>query len=154
MSQSRLFIFFFKAFLYLELVLPICHGLPLADLNLLEHSEVSSDIMAKKRVCTGSIEECFSLRETETTTMDSESNRRILAMQKKFISYDTLRRDMVPCDRPGASYYNCHAKPANPYQRGCEIITTCARDFRSIFSGTATKTLNRVLTGSCVVVLS
>ncbi|KAI9075952.1 hypothetical protein K1719_042074 [Acacia pycnantha] len=128
MSQTRFFFLFFvfKTFLYLSLVLPICHGLPLVDLDLLKQNEVSSDIMAK-RVCTGSIGECLSLRETETTMMDSENNRRILAMQKKFISYDTLRRDMVPCDSPGASYYNCHARQANPYRRGCEIITTCAR---------------------------
>lgn len=92
------------------------------DLNLVKQGEVSSDILMAKRVCTGSIGECLSL-----TMMDSESNRRILEMQKKYISYGTLRRDMVPCDQPGASYYNCHAKPANHYQRGCEVITTCAR---------------------------
>ncbi|XP_054822551.1 protein RALF-like 24 [Prosopis cineraria] len=126
MSQTRFF-FFISFFLYLLLVLPICHGLPLMDLNSLKQSEVS-DIITKSRVCTGSIGECLSFGDRETKMMDSESNRRILAMQKKYISYGTLRRDMVPCDRPGASYYNCHAKPANPYHRGCEVITTCARE--------------------------
>ncbi|KAK4258205.1 hypothetical protein QN277_007678 [Acacia crassicarpa] len=121
MSQTRFF-FFFKTFLYLSLVLR-CHGLPLMDLNLLKQSDVSSDILMAKRACTGSIGQCLSL----TTMMDSESHRRILEMQKKYISYGTLRRDMVPCDTPGASYYSCQAKPANPYHRGCEVITTCAR---------------------------
>lgn len=64
--------------------------------------------------------------------MDSETNRRVLAMQKKYISYDTLKRDMVPCDRAGASYYNCHPRQANPYSRGCEVITACARGVQQI----------------------
>ncbi|KAG4934647.1 hypothetical protein JHK85_049566 [Glycine max] len=88
-----------------------CTGLPFVDLNFHE-----VDVMTK-RVCTKSIGECLSLTEPE---MDSETNRRVLAMQKKYISYDTLKRDMVPCDRAGASYYNCHAIRANPYNRGCE----------------------------------
>ncbi|XP_020227287.1 protein RALF-like 24 [Cajanus cajan] len=92
----------------------ICNGQSFVD-----HNET---IVMTKRVCTKSIGEC--LMESE---MDSESNRRVLAMQKKYISYDTLKRDMVPCDRPGASYYNCHAMRANPYSRGCEVITACAR---------------------------
>lgn len=95
-----------------------CTGLPFVDLNFHE-----VDVMTK-RVCTKSIGECLSLTEPE---MDSETNRRVLAMQKKYISYDTLKRDMVPCDRAGASYYNCHAIRANPYNRGCEVITACAR---------------------------
>ncbi|MED6133150.1 hypothetical protein PIB30_025965 [Stylosanthes scabra] len=89
------------------------------DLNLLNN-------VVSRRVCKRSIGEC--LAENEMMMMDSESNRRILAMQqKRYISYDTLKRDMVPCDRPGASYYNCHARQAHPYNRGCEVITGCAR---------------------------
>lgn len=50
-------------------------------------------------------------------------------MGKRYISYETLRRDVVPCGTPGASYYNCRKNEvANPYNRGCEIITLCARD--------------------------
>ncbi|RDY07169.1 Protein RALF-like 1, partial [Mucuna pruriens] len=85
----------------------ICNGLSFVDLN-------ETDVMSK-RVCTKSIGECLTVSE-----MDSESNRRVLVMQKKYISYETLKRDMVPCDRAGASYYNCHAMRANPYNRGCE----------------------------------
>lgn len=66
---------------------------------------------------------------------NSSSSRRVLwgggaaaASQKRYISYDALRRDNVPCNRPGIPYYNCHALPkANPYTRGCSVITGCAR---------------------------
>ncbi|CAJ1849526.1 unnamed protein product [Sphenostylis stenocarpa] len=124
MSQPR---FVSTIFLCLALLVlfhaqpPICNALSFGDLNLLKHREI--DVMTK-RVCTKSIGECLSLTEPE---MDSETNRRVLAMQKKYISYETLKRDMVPCDRAGASYYNCHAIRANPYNRGCEVITACAR---------------------------
>ncbi|KAL8245611.1 hypothetical protein R6Q59_011869 [Mikania micrantha] len=60
---------------------------------------------------------------------ESENSRRVLLMEKKYISYETLRRDVVPCGKPGASYYNCRGNGvANPYNRGCEVITFCARD--------------------------
>ncbi|KAI3997778.1 hypothetical protein MKX01_007665 [Papaver californicum] len=59
--------------------------------------------------------------------MDSEISRRILMMQKKFISYETLKKDVIPCAKPGASYYNCHSHEANPYNRGCEVTTGCLR---------------------------
>ncbi|KAJ1406598.1 Rapid ALkalinization Factor [Sesbania bispinosa] len=100
---------------------PICNGLSYMDLNYSEMDVVT------KRVCTKSIGECLTETEMEME-MDSETNRRVLAMQKKYISYETLKRDMVPCDRAGASYYNCHARQAHPYNRGCEVITACARD--------------------------
>ncbi|KAK6266081.1 hypothetical protein QUC31_016918 [Theobroma cacao] len=64
--------------------------------------------------------------------MESESNRRVLVMQRRYISYETLRRDMVPCAKPGASYYDCNAGQANPYNRGCEVITRCARGIKDI----------------------
>ena len=124
MSQPR---FIFMTFLCQALFvlfhtnLPLCNGLSSVDLNLLKHSEM--DVMTR-RVCNKSIGEC--LAEPEVM-MDSETNRRVLAMQKRYISYETLKRDMVPCDRAGASYYNCHARQANPYRRGCEVITGCAR---------------------------
>ncbi|MFS7899789.1 putative rapid ALkalinization Factor [Helianthus anomalus] len=58
--------------------------------------------------------------------MESESNRKT---GKRYISYETLRRDAVPCGTHGASYYNCRERGvANPYNRGCEVITFCARD--------------------------
>ncbi|KAI5406424.1 protein RALF-like 24 [Lathyrus oleraceus] len=125
MSQPR---FTSTIFLSLTLLLfhthfQICTSLLSTTVNLsvLKHSE--TDAVITKRVSTKSIGDCL----TETELMDSESNRRVLAMQKKYISYDTLKRDKVPCDRAGASYYNCHPRQANPYNRGCEVITACAR---------------------------
>ncbi|KAK2443207.1 hypothetical protein P8452_21561 [Trifolium repens] len=114
MSQPR---FTSTIFLFLTLLLIHTH-LPIStSLNLLHNTEIT------KRVCTKTIGDCLE----ESELMDSESNRRVLAMQKKYISYDTLKRDMVPCDKAGASYYNCHPKQANHYSRGCEVITACAR---------------------------
>ncbi|PKA61032.1 Protein RALF-like 1 [Apostasia shenzhenica] len=59
--------------------------------------------------------------------MESEISRRILwgTLPTKYVSYDALRRDSVPCDRLGAPYYSCHeggALKANPYARGCSRI--------------------------------
>ncbi|KAM0940917.1 putative rapid ALkalinization Factor [Dioscorea sansibarensis] len=63
--------------------------------------------------------------------MDSEINKRMLSMtlKKRYISYEALKSNVVPCTRPGAPYYNCHGvSRANPYTRGCGIITRCSRD--------------------------
>ncbi|XWS35189.1 hypothetical protein CRYUN_Cryun21dG0104700 [Craigia yunnanensis] len=92
--------------------------------NALKTSEV--DVMVR-RVCTKKLEDCL-----EEQEMESESNRRVLVMQRRYISYETLRRDMVPCSKPGASYYDCNAGQANPYNRGCEVITRCARGIKDI----------------------
>ncbi|XP_074301439.1 protein RALF-like 24 [Silene latifolia] len=53
--------------------------------------------------------------------------RRILSAERKFVSYETLKRDVVPCSTAGSSYYRCGAAPANHYSRGCSVITQCAR---------------------------
>ena len=48
---------------------------------------------------------------------------------RRYISYDALRGDAVPCSRPGVPYYNCRVSTtANPYSRGCESITRCRDD--------------------------
>ncbi|KAK7412355.1 hypothetical protein VNO78_03810 [Psophocarpus tetragonolobus] len=68
--------------------------------------------------------------------MSSESQRRILMHghpgnrhMQRYISYDALRMNQVPCGRRGRSYYNCNQRGrANPYNRGCSRITHCARD--------------------------
>ncbi|KAJ4894420.1 Protein RALF-like 24 [Raphanus sativus] len=64
--------------------------------------------------------------------MPSDISRRVMMMRKQYISYATLRRDMVPCQKPGASYYACRSGQANSYSRGCNIITRCARDTSDI----------------------
>ncbi|KAL1567176.1 hypothetical protein AAHA92_02684 [Salvia divinorum] len=45
-----------------------------------------------------------------------------------YISYGALARNKIPCDQKGKSYYNCRQhEAANPYNRGCTRITSCAR---------------------------
>ncbi|XP_076891737.1 rapid alkalinization factor 23-like [Bidens hawaiensis] len=64
----------------------------------------------------------------EMELMDSETNRRILATNRRYISYGALSKNNVPCSRRGASYYNCRSGgQANPYTRGCSAITRCRR---------------------------
>ncbi|XWS09220.1 hypothetical protein CRYUN_Cryun40dG0066800 [Craigia yunnanensis] len=102
------------------LFLQTCDSVSILDLdNPLKNSEV--DVLVR-RVCIKKLEDCL-----EEQEMESETNRRVLVMQRRYISYETLRRDMVPCAKPGASYYDCNAGQANPYNRGCEVITRCAR---------------------------
>ncbi|KAF8083904.1 hypothetical protein N665_0746s0006 [Sinapis alba] len=60
--------------------------------------------------------------------MDSETNRRQLAARRRYISYNALKKNNVPCSRRGRSYYDCKKrKRANPYRRGCSVITHCYR---------------------------
>ncbi|KAK1294509.1 Protein RALF-like 24 [Acorus calamus] len=71
----------------------------------------------------------FLVEASEEVEMDSEINRRVLVGQKRYISYESLKGDAVPCMRPGVSYYECHdLNKANSLTRGCSIITRCARD--------------------------
>ncbi|WOG83771.1 hypothetical protein DCAR_0102949 [Daucus carota subsp. sativus] len=73
--------------------------------------------------CIGSVGECMM---GEDFSMDSESNRRILATTKGYIGYDALKKNTAPCSHKGASYYNCQqGAEANPYTRGCTAITRC-----------------------------
>ncbi|RAL54423.1 hypothetical protein DM860_001551 [Cuscuta australis] len=123
----------FLALLFLNSRSRICHGA--SEIGPNPAKAGNFDEMAK-RVCSKTRGECPAVAaEEEEEEMDSLSSRRVLLMHKKYISYETLRRDMVPCDTPGASYYLCKvpAKP-NSYHRGCEIITRCARQINGINS--------------------
>ncbi|RWW03864.1 hypothetical protein GW17_00032950 [Ensete ventricosum] len=74
---------------------------------------------------------CLMADGEEEVEMSSEENRRLLwsVTGKRYISYEALRRDVVPCNKPGLPYYSCHASPrANPYNRGCQIISGCRGD--------------------------
>ncbi|KAJ4846052.1 Protein RALF-like 24 [Turnera subulata] len=102
----------------------IGNGNAVLGLNSLENGGIDAFL---SRGCNQKIGECF-----EEPEMESEISRRVLLMERKFISYETLKRDMVPCDKPGASYYSCTARAAHPYTRGCEVITRCARDIKDI----------------------
>ncbi|XP_047320798.1 protein RALF-like 19 [Impatiens glandulifera] len=71
---------------------------------------------------------------TASTMMMEESDggggSRMLAAQKpaRYISYAALKKNNVPCKKRGQSYYNCNQRTkANPYTRGCSVITHCAR---------------------------
>ncbi|KAH9617345.1 hypothetical protein KSS87_007744 [Heliosperma pusillum] len=77
--------------------------------------------------CNGRVGDCIG---DEEDLLDSETGRRQLAgRRRRFISNEALRRDSIPCNRPGQSYYYCRGNiRANPYKRGCTYITHCQRD--------------------------
>lgn len=104
----------------------MCSGMSVLDLNSVKSGELDAVV---RRACAGKSRDCPTVSvEEEEEEMDSESHRRMLLMQRRFISYDTLKRDFAPCNRPGSSYYNCKAAgPVHTYNRGCEIITRCDR---------------------------
>ncbi|KAF7851198.1 hypothetical protein BT93_L4343 [Corymbia citriodora subsp. variegata] len=87
---------------------------------------VSFDHISFSLGCQSGLGECdeFDLE----PEMDSEINRRLLAARRRYISYNAMKRNSVPCSRRGRSYYNCNRmKKANPYKRGCSAITRCRR---------------------------
>uniref|UniRef100_A0A7N0V542 Rapid ALkalinization Factor n=1 Tax=Kalanchoe fedtschenkoi TaxID=63787 RepID=A0A7N0V542_KALFE len=70
--------------------------------------------------------------EEQATTGSSlwEDHRRALAQNNnaKYISYSALKKNSVPCNKKGTSYYNCSTRQkANPYNRGCSQVTNCYR---------------------------
>ncbi|KAK9989236.1 hypothetical protein SO802_029475 [Lithocarpus litseifolius] len=87
--------------------------------------DVSSWGLTKYGSCDGAVGDCIG--EENEMLMDSHPSR-ILRGRKRYISYGALRANSVPCGRRGHSYYNCQRRQrANPYRRGCNIITHCAR---------------------------
>ncbi|KAF2545406.1 hypothetical protein F2Q70_00023286 [Brassica cretica] len=92
-----------------------------------QHLTVAADFLPFETECRGTIAECSVSGMGAEFEMDSEINRRMLA-NRRYISYGALRRNSVPCSRRGASYYNCRrGAHANPYSRGCSVITRCRR---------------------------
>ncbi|XP_023903079.1 protein RALF-like 19 [Quercus suber] len=83
--------------------------------------------LTKYGTCDGAIGECIG--EENEMLMDSHPSRMLRRRRRqRFISYGALRANSVPCGRRGHSYYNCNRRHrANPYRRGCNIITHCAR---------------------------
>ncbi|KVI02227.1 Rapid ALkalinization Factor [Cynara cardunculus var. scolymus] len=56
---------------------------------------------------------------------EPESVRRVLA-GRGYISYGAMQKNNVPCNQRGQSYYDCKSRgKANPYSRGCNVITRC-----------------------------
>ncbi|XVE92747.1 hypothetical protein REPUB_Repub01dG0126300 [Reevesia pubescens] len=89
-------------------------------------STVRDGSLGARQTCHGLLGECIG--NEEETAMESDISRRTLAGQKRYISYGALKQNRVPCNRRGNSYYNCGASGrANPYKRGCSVITHCYR---------------------------
>nr|DAD37125.1 TPA_asm: hypothetical protein HUJ06_007766 [Nelumbo nucifera] len=121
----------YLALLFLEAHLIVSNGIDVLGSKSLRDDEIEALVSSS---CPGKIGECLWATKAEEE-MDSEANRRVLMMQKRYISYDSLKLDTVPCPRLGSSYYNCPPMgKVNPYNRGCEVITGCARDIRDIKS--------------------
>ncbi|MCE3051974.1 hypothetical protein HAX54_051336 [Datura stramonium] len=81
----------FLLLLFFHAQMRFCCGVSVLDLKLVKDSNF--EIMGK-RGCAEKIKECSEMVDEEGL-MDSESNRRVLLMQKKYISYGTLKRDLV-----------------------------------------------------------
>ena len=113
------------------LTVPASAGAPdMGGLDALAAAETT------KKQCSGVVGEC-GVDEAEELGLSGggagEALRRTLAQrqpQNRYISYAALRADQVPCNQRGRSYYsNCGSqKAANPYRRGCSVITRCARN--------------------------
>ncbi|KAE9591727.1 putative rapid ALkalinization Factor [Lupinus albus] len=60
-------------------------------------------------------------------------NKRMICMisikLNRYIGYNSLTANKVPCGQRGRSYYNCQQRGrANPYRRACTAVTHCARN--------------------------
>ncbi|KAG1346574.1 protein RALF-like 22 [Cocos nucifera] len=98
-----------------------------AELDLSNFSGSDAELENSRTLGGERVEE----EEEEMGWMEAEVGRReLVAYRGRFISYGALSRNRVPCGRRGNSYYNCQQhQRANPYRRGCSIITQCARIF-------------------------
>ncbi|XP_058092317.1 protein RALF-like 22 [Magnolia sinica] len=84
----------------------------------------------QRKACNDLVGDCID--EEEERAMESDISRRSLAgTAKRYISYSALKKNQVPCNRRGSSYYNCRRSGrVNPYRRACTVITRCKRDLR------------------------
>ncbi|KAI7752578.1 hypothetical protein M8C21_016990, partial [Ambrosia artemisiifolia] len=79
--------------------------------NFDQQNRTNADAMISHR----STSECLSkgldlgLDDDNEFLMDNESNRRILATRRRYISYGALSKNNVPCSRRGASLTRTHA---------------------------------------------
>ncbi|CAN8326262.1 unnamed protein product [Cochlearia groenlandica] len=107
---------------YIKLLIIIFVIIPMATTPVL--------VSTNKANCDKWTGTCIDRGENETSrTMTTENvlNRRILKAGR-YISYNALKKNNVPCKRRGRSYYGCgKGKRANPYKRGCNVITHCYR---------------------------
>ncbi|XP_010241287.1 PREDICTED: protein RALF-like 19 [Nelumbo nucifera] len=98
------------------------------DLNHSSGSARGDGLFAAPRTtCNGRVGDCIDESE-EMMDPSGHKRGRQLFKTNKFISYEALKKNKVPCPRPGDSYYNCRkSKTVNPYRRGCSVITYCQR---------------------------
>ncbi|XP_010915431.2 protein RALF-like 22 [Elaeis guineensis] len=94
-------------------------------------SEALADFLAARGddTCDGLLGQCTD-EDAEMETETGISRRGLARAGVRYISYGALSRNRVPCNRRGHSYYRCsRGKRANPYRRGCSVITQCQRIF-------------------------
>ncbi|CAO2174996.1 unnamed protein product [Urochloa humidicola] len=136
MAPSRLvLVAFMAAAAALLLAVPATAGAAPTDIGAIERFPFA----AGTKHCTGPVGQCDVDMAEELglsgggLPAGDPAIRRTLAQRQprnRYISYAALRADQVPCNQRGRSYYsNCGAqKAANPYRRGCSVITRCARN--------------------------
>ncbi|KAL3724544.1 hypothetical protein ACJRO7_029681 [Eucalyptus globulus] len=122
--------FFHLCLLFILIHLTNCNAVSIMGLGSLRSGGL--DLLLERSSCLeAALGECVTDPE-----MEWETSRRVpVAAQqsnKKYIGYELLREDTVPCQKSGASYYNCPGGQANPRNRGCTIITRFARDVGDI----------------------
>ncbi|XP_022138044.1 protein RALF-like 32 [Momordica charantia] len=104
----------------------LVHVLILVLLCLPSFNNVFTVLGNSMTPCNGSIAECYV---EEEMLMESEISRRFLEQQKKYISYDTLKKDQPACQggkgKPYTKSESCLPPPSNPYDRGCKPIYRC-----------------------------
>ncbi|CAL1397997.1 unnamed protein product [Linum trigynum] len=63
-----------------------------------------------------------------STTSIKKKTARKLQQRDRYISYQALRANSIPCGWKRNSYYDCSYRiRANPYTRGCTEATRCFR---------------------------
>ncbi|KAG0498925.1 hypothetical protein HPP92_003616 [Vanilla planifolia] len=117
----------FLLLLLLAAVLAAAGGIHGATGGAWESETESGNMTCSEGVGCGSDDEIDDAEEGE----DGGGRRVLVARRRRYLSYDMMKRNQVPCNHRGVSYYNCnHRGRANPYRRGCSYITRCSRDLR------------------------
>lgn len=97
--------------------------------SALPTSGASSDmkwVLPMHAPCNGRVGDCIDAE--EEMLMESETTKRQLWERNRYISNEAMKKNNIPCNQAGQSYYNCQGnQAANPYRRGCSAITHCAR---------------------------
>ncbi|CAK9181824.1 unnamed protein product [Ilex paraguariensis] len=76
--------------------------------NSCAHYNIDSPPSHNIENCNGRVGDCID--EAEEMMMDSEASRQTLALGQTFVSYRAFKKDHVPCNHRGLSYYTCNIK--------------------------------------------